>query len=498
MRIMIIGFALVVFCSLTAVAEDNKSALCLSCHDASPKSPIHTLLNSKHGNPDVPGSPMAERGCASCHGESLAHTKAPTKESPNYSFGPRWSATIEAQNGQCLACHKDDVAAHWQGGTHDKQQLTCVTCHDAHTLHDPVLGSAGDQQQVCTLCHKPQKAGIHALHERLSDNPACTQCHNPHAIAKPQPMLVKSRSAGCRSCHDLVAMSDDSTVSDKAKSYHRTMVNKERTCVDCHKGVAHVGSDYFPPAMSEALAGHRLTLFQPGQHNLDWLTTEHPGAQSVRQGHQCKQCHSGEEPHMGKSAPRVVDISFSQSKEQVNVLLRWTGRADDASIALMWSKGGNPDFSSAGCWASCHNDMKGMNRDRGQQQGKYLSISRAQMQRIGQPPIIKSAEALAQLMADGQYAMLWRVSLDPANTRLEEAILLDQLDWKKRTDARLVSAEFVRGRWQVLLQIPADLLGDHATFGMALHQVGQPESGHWISLPQTFSRRKGDADFVIE
>lgn len=497
MRVVVLGFVLAVLSAAT-LANQGESETCLGCHNSSTQTPVHNLLNSKHGDPNIPGSPMAEQGCISCHGESVEHANFPTKKSPSLSFGPRWSGSIETQNGQCLACHKDNVAAHWQDGTHDKQGLTCVTCHDIHSQSDKVLGDVSEQKQVCTQCHKPQKDGIHKLHARLDDNPKCTQCHNPHAIAKPQAIFVKSRSEGCRACHDLVAMSNDSTVSDKAKSYHRALVNKERTCLDCHKGVAHVDSDYFPPAMAESLAGHKVTLFQPGQHDLEWLATDHPGAQAARQGRQCKQCHAGEEPNMGRSAPKDVDISFTTTKQTVNMVLAWTGNVDDASISIMWSKADVPDFKLAGCWASCHNDMKGMNRDRGQLQGKYLAISRSQMQRIGQPAIIKSESELAALLADGRFVTLWRINLDSSKASLQEAVLLDKLNWLEKVEGRLVSAEFSQGRWQVVVQIPAQLLGETATFGLALHQAGQPESGHWISLPQTFSKRKGDADFVIE
>ncbi|MFP3534207.1 NapC/NirT family cytochrome c, partial [Burkholderia sp. SIMBA_042] len=46
-------------------------------------------------------------------------------------------------------------------------------------------------------------------------------------------------SLECRNCHDYQSM-DFTRQSPRAQTMHSTyLANKERTCIDCHKGIAH-------------------------------------------------------------------------------------------------------------------------------------------------------------------------------------------------------------------------------------------------------------------
>ncbi|MEQ8801456.1 MAG: hypothetical protein RLP45_05420, partial [Haliea sp.] len=109
---------------------ENSPESCIGCHDFGDSSPVHPLLQGVHGASDRAGTPMAERGCEECHGPSAAHSRAPTQVAPGVSFGPRWTTAAAKQDGQCLACHGDDSARHWEGSHHQQQDLACVTCHD--------------------------------------------------------------------------------------------------------------------------------------------------------------------------------------------------------------------------------------------------------------------------------------------------------------------------------------------------------------------------------
>lgn len=476
---------------------------CLSCHDYSAQSPVHPMLSSKHGDPSLPGSPMATGGCLSCHGESDMHAKAPLKNSPGISFGPHWTGSITNQNQPCLNCHKEDTAAHWQGGTHQKQELTCVTCHDLHTQHDPVI--SGKMMEVCTTCHKPQKQGIHQLSGKLADNPECTLCHNPHADSAPTAQLIANRSAGCRACHDLTTMASDASVSDKAKSYHRTMTQLDKSCIDCHKGIAHAPADSVLPVLDLPGNSRSIGLFYPGQHDYEWLLNEHEGSQSLRQGRQCLQCHAGEELKLAattsaKSIPayRALDVRMEVDQKQLVTTFSWQGSKKDQSLAVMWNDGGNQDFARVGCWAACHDDMPGMDRDRGQATSKYLPISRAQMQRIGVPPQVKSEAELKQLMAADQFVTVQRINLDKGDQpSLETAKLLAKLDWQK-ADASNVSSVYKNGRWTVTLRRPVPPHAERQReFGIALHGANGKGAGHWVSLPLTYAIEGGEVNFVV-
>jgi len=214
------------------------SETCLACHDFGPDSPVHPMLDSAHGRAGDPSSPMGGRGCESCHGPSANHARAPTRVAPGVSFGPRWGASREDRVGQCLSCHADQSASHWGRATHNEAGLACTSCHDIHAQPDAVLHAAS-QNEICTTCHKAQQRGIHGLGNNNEDQPPCSSCHSPHDAQPAAATALANRSRGCRSCHDLVAMASDPAVSNKANSYHKVMTRKDRTCLDCHQGIAH-------------------------------------------------------------------------------------------------------------------------------------------------------------------------------------------------------------------------------------------------------------------
>lgn len=499
----LLALALIVLPGLQAYASDSGYAgadTCRSCHAFGTDSPVHALMDSPHGDSGNPAAPTAQRGCEECHGPSADHTRSPTQVAPGISFGPRWTATVESQNDQCLACHGDTTASHWDSAHHRQQGLACTTCHEIHTTADTVL-NPDTQAEVCTGCHKAQESGIHGLSALADSNPPCSSCHNPHNSQPPHNIMVDNRSTGCATCHNLVAMASDPQVSARATSYHKVMVQDDKTCVSCHVGIAHVSAAGIPPLIPQARQSSTVTLFYPGQSDSEWLLSEHAGSQSLRQDRSCQQCHRGDEQEMGaalaagefKPATRDVEIGFQRSGQELLVMLSWRGSLQDRDIALMWGDDRNEAFTQAGCFAACHNDMPGMTRDRGQQLDKYLLVSRLQDRQIGRPAIIRDETALAELNATGMSAEVWRVNLDDTAT-VETGTLLAGIDWHEQS---LVAAEarFADGRWSVTLLRPLAAQakglafgpGRTLTFGIALHGADNPGGKHWVSLPMTFA-----------
>ena len=449
------------------------------------------------------------RGCEDCHGPSAAHTQAPTRTSPQVSFGPRWTATSAAQDSQCLACHETNIATHWQDSLHMVNNLTCVTCHDIHAQQDKVLFPR-QQAEVCTVCHKVQKQGIHGMEKRAARNPPCTDCHNPHDHESAQAEMLSNNSAGCSHCHDLVRMADSARVSAKAKSYHKVMARPGRTCLNCHQGIAHASSDADTSMQVTPARTRSVTLFYPGIADSDWLLQAHPGSQPLRQGASCQQCHRGEEKAMGAArsgnfqpTSREVQVAFAREDDELVIKLQWQGPQDDKAIALMWGDGNNEAFRRGGCFAACHSDMPGMSRDRGQQTSKYLGVSREQRQSIGQPAIIKDQAALQKLQAQGQFAEIWRVNLD--STTVEKALILSEMNWQPQ-NLISINKSYSAGLWRIALRLDMNNTGEGVnlvpegkyTFGIALNGANNPASGHWVSLPMTLSFGGDETEFTAE
>lgn len=493
--------------AVSSAAE--RAQQCLECHDFGPESPVHPLLGGSHGIAGDSQEMAGRRGCEDCHGVSTEHSRAPTNIAPTVSFGPRWTTTSAAQDEQCLACHEENIAADWQNSLHMLDNLTCVTCHDIHSAQDKVL-MAKQQAQVCTVCHKVQKKGIHGMAKRAARNPPCTECHNPHDHESAQAKMLQNHSAGCSNCHDLVQLEDQALVSDKAKSYHKGIARPGRTCIDCHEGIAHAPAEAGPATLPPPVQQMPVTLFYPGIADSDWLLQVHPGSQPLRQGANCQQCHRGEETAMGLSragdfqpGSREVLVAFARENEQLVITLQWDGPKDEASLALMWGDGSNEAFRRGGCFAACHSDLPGMSRDRGQQTGKYLQVSRSQQQRMGQPSITKDQRELDQLMAEGEFVELWQIQLE--STTLERALLLDDLHLQPASVIQ-ASRTYKDGQWTLVLRSNMHNTAagisfrpnNKYTFGIALNSPGNAGGRHWVSLPMTFSVHGDDTNFKAQ
>lgn len=508
MKPLLWAILLLPFLNSLSVADPAGVAACSGCHDVGDHSPVAFMNQSAHGNLANAQTPMAKSGCESCHGPSAEHMQSPTRVKPAISFGPKWSNSVSEQNAVCESCHQQNAVKGWQQGVHHRENLTCVTCHDLHT-DDEVLIDA--QAQVCTVCHKPQKSGVHHMADTLPSHPPCAQCHDPHRNPAPQVTLLANRSEGCRSCHDLQAMQADAKVSDAAKTYHKAMARTDRTCIDCHRQVAHVALDQIPAPVVGDKPASTITLFYPGKTNFDWINTAHPGAQPFRQGRNCSQCHAGEQAAMGRALAKDERVAFLDAwldfRVQGDVLLvtvRWQGSADDSDVAVMFDDGSDESFTRAGCWATCHNDMPGMERNRGQAITKYLSASLQQQRDVGRFAVPYDDTTLADMVNRGHYVELWRANL--AGGELNGAQTY-QILGARDADARprvSATAQFSRGEWTVRFAKPLKgagkpvVSGKEYTFGIAIHGKGQDKAGHWVSLPMTFGINVRDVDFAVK
>lgn len=139
---------------------------------------------------------------------------------------------------------------------------------------------ATNTEEFCTSCHEMYAQPYQAIQQtthftnRTGVRPTCSDCHvSRHFVPKmirkfeaswevwghligrvdtPEKyaahlMVMKERewrrmrandSEGCRVCHD-VAQTDFSLQSAKAQEYHLSIEHNNKTCIDCHQGIAH-------------------------------------------------------------------------------------------------------------------------------------------------------------------------------------------------------------------------------------------------------------------
>ena len=238
-RILSLGFFLLlnmVLLNTVALAGDSELSMqgftegqhktCIECHQSDP---VKQIFLTKHADASNPDTPAAKEQCESCHGPSAAHANFPLQVK-NFRFGDSSDNSKQEQNKVCLECHQDEARKDWHGGVHDKGELSCANCHTLHREMDPLMDDTRSGI-ACIGCHKDKRAQQHikGLHLIENGKVGCSDCHNPHA---------KLDTKLCVNCHE----QDQQTLatqSQKAQSFHATMIEKKMPCLECHRGVAH-------------------------------------------------------------------------------------------------------------------------------------------------------------------------------------------------------------------------------------------------------------------
>lgn len=273
----------------------------------------------------------------------------------------------------------------------------------------------------------------------------------------------------------------------------------------------------------------QVVLFYPGQAAWEWVLTQsdHGGATNFRKGKNCRVCHEGEEkdigakiaagkklepdPIAGKPGSIPVSISFAHDADTLYVKFEWkdtgshTGEKGDFQerVTMMFGDDNVKEAVRAGCWGTCHNDLKGMPEDAGLT--KYLAGSRAKMSMSGGGTDYKTDAELKDLLDKGYFMEYWQADLNagkPAQA-IEGYIEKD----RHEDTASAVTAEggLKDGTWTVVLSRKLNVSGEGQRsivagqvypVGFAIHDDFADHRHHHVSFEHTFALDSGDADFV--
>lgn len=147
-----------------------------------------------------------------------------------------FEATLAATNTEsfCISCHemKDNVYAEYVGTIHDKNRTGVrATCPDCH------VPKAFNHKMVRKIQASLNELPSHFLGK--IDTPAKFEAHRAEMAENVWASMRKTDSRECRNCHKLDHM--DFEIQDKsAKKKHATTLAKgDKTCIDCHQGIAH-------------------------------------------------------------------------------------------------------------------------------------------------------------------------------------------------------------------------------------------------------------------
>ncbi len=145
------------------------------------------------------------------------------------------------------------------GLSHTNEMDFCTSCH---TMQIPVnelkesmhYKNASGVQATCADCHVPKPffpkmvakvmASKDVWHEMLGtiDTPEKYEKHRWDMATRVWEKMRATDSRECRSCHDYENM-DLSEQDRSARKRHSAAVDEGKTCIDCHKGVAHEEPD---------------------------------------------------------------------------------------------------------------------------------------------------------------------------------------------------------------------------------------------------------------
>jgi len=147
-----------------------------------------------------------------------------------------FEAALHVSNTEafCISCHemKDNVYAEFVGTIHDKNRTgvraTCPDCHGPKAVHHRVA-----RKTQASLKELPN----HFLGK--IDTPAKFEAHREDMAESVWASMRATDSRECRNCHKMEHMKLEVQDKSAQKKHKATLEKKDKTCIDCHQGIAH-------------------------------------------------------------------------------------------------------------------------------------------------------------------------------------------------------------------------------------------------------------------
>ncbi|MFD1802431.1 NapC/NirT family cytochrome c [Mixta tenebrionis] len=160
----------------------------------------------------------------------------------------------------CVSCHSmERPLAEYQGSIHFQNpkgiRAECADCHVPHQPVDYLLTKIGALKDV---------------YGEITGKINTEEKYNAHKLSMAESVwktMKANDSATCRSCHSFEAM-DILAQRPEARKAHPVAISEGQTCIDCHRGVAHI-----LPDMSASNASGASQLLAAAAHTSDKATT---------------------------------------------------------------------------------------------------------------------------------------------------------------------------------------------------------------------------------
>ena len=154
-------------------------------------------------------------------------------------FWGGFNTALEVTNTEkfCTSCHemRDNVYQELQSTVHFSNRsgvrATCPDCHVPHNWTDKIARKMQASKEVWGKIFGTISTREKFLNMRLE-----LATHEWSG-------LMANDSLECRNCHSSVAMDFTKQTRRAAEIHSRFLTTGEKTCIDCHKGIAHLLPD---------------------------------------------------------------------------------------------------------------------------------------------------------------------------------------------------------------------------------------------------------------
>lgn len=147
-------------------------------------------------------------------------------------FWGAFNMGMEATNSEafCSSCHAP-VVAEIQDTIHFSNRsgvrATCSDCHVPHNWTDKIIRKVQASKELLAFA-----MGTIDTQEKFEDR-------RGYLAHREWQRMKENNSAECRNCHEFAFMDFSEQAPRSAKLHSTSLASGEKTCIDCHKGIAH-------------------------------------------------------------------------------------------------------------------------------------------------------------------------------------------------------------------------------------------------------------------
>ncbi|EJL6263683.1 NapC/NirT family cytochrome c [Vibrio cholerae] len=147
-------------------------------------------------------------------------------------FWGAFNTGMEATNSEefCSGCHAPIVAEIQETIHYSNRSGVRAICSDCHVPHEWT-------DKIVRKVQASKELVAHFI--GTIDTPEKFQARRAHLAEREWARLQKNDSLECRNCHQFNYMDFSEQSSRAAKQHSTALASGEKTCVDCHKGIAH-------------------------------------------------------------------------------------------------------------------------------------------------------------------------------------------------------------------------------------------------------------------